>query len=89
MKRFLLSLCLLLVIVIGASAQDMINTPLTLEAVENGTINIINPNTLLIEHSFDGSNWQGSSSNPITIPVKAGDKVKFRGDNAAYGMFGE
>lgn len=89
MKRFLLSLCLLLVIVIGASAQDMISTPLTLEAVENGTINIINPNALLIEHSFDGSNWQGSSSNPITIPVKAGDKVKFRGDNAAYGMFGE
>lgn len=86
MKRFLFYFCLLLAIVIGASAQDMLSTPLTLEAVENGTINIINPNTLLIEHSLDGSNWEGTNSNPITIAVKAGDKVRFRGDNAAYGM---
>ena len=89
MKRFLFSFCLLLAIVIGASAQDMLSTPLTLEAVENGTINIINPNALLIEHSFDGSNWEGTNSNPITIAVKAGDKVRFRGDNAAYNAFGD
>ena len=48
MKKFLLSLLALIAIAIGAKGQDMTATPLTFEAVEAGTIKIVNPNALTI-----------------------------------------
>ena len=87
MKRFILSLMALMAIAVGGKAQDMSATPLTLEAVEAGTINFINPNLLTIEYSKDGTSWTAADSNPISIGVAAGDKVCFRGDNPTYGMF--
>ena len=71
--------------VLNVSDFDPYATPLTLEAVEAGTINIHNPNTLTIEYCKDGSTWISSNSNPISIEVAAGDQVCFRGDNPAYG----
>ncbi|MBQ9465427.1 MAG: BspA family leucine-rich repeat surface protein [Muribaculaceae bacterium] len=70
---------------IATRADDMTATPLTLEAIDNTTINISNPLALTIEYSVDeGATWTASAANPITIPVTAGDKVSLRGDNAAY-----
>lgn len=54
-KRLLLSLLFMAGTAAGATAQDMIATPLTFEAVEAGAINIINPNGLTIEYSKDGT----------------------------------
>ena len=71
----------------NSSDFDPYATPLTLEAVEAGTINIVNPNTLTIEYSKDGMTWTADNSNPISIAVAAGDVVQFRGNNPAYGMF--
>ena len=85
-KRILLSLLALMATAMGTKADDMTATPLTFEAVEAGTINIVNPNLLTIEFSKDGATWTAASSNPISIPVAAGDQVRFRGDNPAYGM---
>ncbi|MBQ7510428.1 MAG: leucine-rich repeat protein [Prevotella sp.] len=73
----------------NASDFDPYATPLTLEAVEAGTINIYNPNTLTIEYSKDGATWTSDNSNPISIAVAIGDQVRFRGDNMAYDMFGD
>ena len=86
-KRLLLSLLFMAGTAAGATAQDMIATPLTFEAVEAGAINIINPNGLTIEYSKDGTSWTASSTDPISISVAVGDQVRFRGDNPAYGKF--
>lgn len=83
-KIFLLTLLGLLVCRGGLKAQDMTATPLTLEAVEAGTINIVNRAGLTIEYNKNGGGWTASSENPISIPVAAGDKVQFRGDNSTY-----
>lgn len=62
-------------------------TPLTFEAVEAGaqvtfTINVA---TGPVEYSTDGTNWSAyTSATPITLAA-IGDKVMFRGTNAAYG----
>lgn len=61
----------------------MTSTPLTLEAVEAGTINIVNPNLLTIEYNKNGGGWTAASNNPISIGVAAGDQVQLRGDNQA------
>ncbi len=89
MRRLLLSLLALMAIAIGAKPQDMTATPLTLEAVEAGTINVINPNGLTIEYNKNGGGWTGSTANPISITVAATDVVQFRGDNETYLAFGE
>jgi len=86
-KRALLSLFTLLTAVAAVRAQDMTATPLTFEAVEAGTINIVNPNALTIEYSKNGGGWTAANSDPISITVGAGDVVLFRGDNPAYGTF--
>ena len=82
-QRFFLFILTLLV-VLGADAQDMTSTPLTMEAIEAGALNIINPNGLTIEYNKNGGGWTASSANPITINVAAGDAVQFRGDNKTY-----
>ena len=87
MKRLLPILLMLLGIITGVQAQDMTATPLTLEAVEAGTINVINPNGLTIEYNKNSGGWTASSTNPISISVAAGDAVQFRGDNQSYLTF--
>lgn len=90
MKRLLSTLLLLLGIIVGANAQnDMTSTPLTFEAVEAGTINIDNPNTLTIEYNKNNSGWTSANTDPISITVAAGDVVQFRGDNACYWATGD
>ena len=61
--------------------------PLTIEAIENGTITISNPQELSITYGKDihlGSATTSSNST-ITIDVSAGDKVRLWGDNEVYG----
>ena len=48
-----------------ASAFDPYTTPLTFEAVEAGTISIVNPNTLTIEYKKNSGEWTSANTNPI------------------------
>ena len=63
------------------------NEPFTIEAIDNGNIVITNPQKLWIKYnksiSLNGATADNSST--ITIPVAAGDKVRFWGDNTVYG----
>lgn len=62
-------------------------TPLTIEAIEDGTtVTITNPLALTIECSFDGgASWASSNAAPITISgIAAGSTVQLRANNAAY-----
>ena len=61
--------------------------PLTLEARAAGTITISNPRNLSITYGKEASIASAvtENHNPIVIPVNAGDKVRFWGDNPAYG----
>ena len=88
-KSLLSTFFLLLMALFHAKAQDMASTPLTMEAVEPGSIDIVNPVGLTMEYSKNGGDWTSSSTDPISIEVAAGDVVQFRGDNASYGTFGE
>lgn len=63
---------------------DEKRTPLTLEAVEAGTINIINPNGLTIDYKKNGEEWVSANDNPISISMAANDKVQLRGNNSCY-----
>ena len=63
---------------------DSQNTPLTVEAVEAGTITIANPLKLSIQYSLNDGEKNSSSANPITISASAGDKVQLYGDNQTY-----
>ena len=67
----------------------MTETPLTFEAVEAGTINIINPNGLTIEYNKNNTGWTSSSADPISIAVAANDVVAFRGNNSCYWASGD
>ncbi len=59
--------------------------PMTLEAVEDGTITIYNPNKLTILYSKNGAAKE-SFSDTEYIDVKAGDKVEFYGNNEGYAV---
>lgn len=55
-----------------------------MEAVTGGTIGISNPNQFTIEYKVENKDWSSSSNTSITISVKAGERVWFRGQNATY-----
>ena len=61
--------------------------PFTVEAIQDGTITITNPQALQITYgkaaSMAGATTSGNTI--INIPVSAGDKVRFWGDNPVYG----
>ena len=63
--------------------------PLTIEAIEDGTITILNPQGLTLRYSkaadMSLSNATSDIRTQIDIPVSAGDKLRLWGDNAAYG----
>ena len=61
--------------------------PLTLEAIDDGTITIMNPMGLAISYEKEGearvTSETGNTEN-ITIEVSAGTRVRFYGDNKTY-----
>ena len=62
-------------------------TPLTIEAIEAGTITIKNPQGLVISYQKNGGKKVTSTkddTSDIGIPVVAGDKVQLFGDNPTY-----
>jgi len=68
---------------------NALECPLTLEAIEDGTISINNTNMLKIGWTINGlasgyDDMTLSSEKRISIPVVAGDAVHLYGDNAAY-----
>lgn len=62
-----------------------IHQPLTLEAIENGTVSFDNPLGLTIEYSVNGIEWI-STTTTVTIDLKAGEQVLFRGNNESYSI---
>ncbi|MBQ6379075.1 MAG: leucine-rich repeat protein, partial [Prevotella sp.] len=89
-KRLLISV-LTFLFVIGAWAQDMLSTPLTLEATTSGDITFnltlaygTDPSVMnAIEYQKNGGEWTAYTWGDA-IPVAVGDKVAFRGDNVKY-----
>ena len=71
----------------GRRAETSISAvaiPLTLEALEDGTLSIENPKGLTIEYSFDNANWTPASDATIIIPFETGDCIYLRGNNSKY-----
>lgn len=64
--------------------------PLTIEAIEDGTLTISNPQGLSITwgKSITLASATTSSLSTINIPMTAGDKIRLWGDNACYGGAG-
>lgn len=59
--------------------------PLTIKAIEAGTITISNPDELLITYSINDKGKVSYKNETITISnLKAGDKVQLYGENPAY-----
>ena len=85
MKKIILLLLAVVAMTTKTRAQDMLNTPLTLEAITAGTISMNNPSSssLSIEYSKDGTTWTAVNTSPaITIEVAAGDVVRLRGQHS-------
>ena len=69
--------------------KDMLHTPLTFEAIEDGTINVTFSNGMdlakPITYTKNGVEYEGGTTN-FDIPVVAGDIVSFHSTNAALGQ---
>ena len=64
---------------------DPLTVPLTMEAVNAGTIVVSNPKALTFKYSTDnGATKTETSATNVEIPVEAGDKVQFYGNNTTY-----
>ena len=69
------------------TATITLHNPLTLQAIEEGTITIKNPNGLVISYEKNNGTRVTSSENNtanIEISVTNGDVVRFYGDNETY-----
>lgn len=69
-----------------AADGDMSITPLTLEAVEAGTITIKNTNGLTLDYTSSVSGAHSSSDNPVSITVAAGETIALQCSNITKGM---
>ena len=90
MKKKLLFLFVSLLTSFGAWAQneDMLSTPLTLEAIEAGVITFNNNAEGPVTYRVNGGEVQSIGSKTTgNIAINAGDKVAFFGDNETYGYF--
>jgi len=84
------------VVTVQPAAPPMLATPLTIEALEDGatvTFKALNSAPAnAIEYSKDGgATWTAGNTGGTGVSVnlaKAGDKVMFRGENAAYATSG-
>lgn len=66
-------------------SDDINSTPLTLEAIESGTISFKNrASGIVIYRIDDASDMTIGAGTTEEIPVTAGQKVRFYGDNATY-----
>ena len=70
-----------------APVPDMHEVPLTLEAIEDGTITIKNELNLLLGYAVNGGDITWENTNPIEIPVVAGQQVAFYGDNESCASY--
>lgn len=87
MKKNLLLLFAALLSTIGSWAQveDMLSTPLTLEAIEAGTITFDNYANGPVTYRVNDEKVKTIDSEMTRdIELKAGDKVVFLGDNVSY-----
>lgn len=66
------------------SEAEKLGTPLTLEAIESGTVTIDNQRKLTIGYAIDGGDITWGSDATIEIPLTTGQQVAFYGDNARY-----
>lgn len=65
---------------------DMLNTPLTLEATEDGTtVTITNKSGVTFSYTVNGGTPVSTSSN-ASFTLQAGDKVQFNSTNSALGV---
>ena len=64
------------------SEAEMLAMPLTLEAIEDGTITIKNGLMLTLGYAIDGGDIIWKNTTPIEISVVAGQQVAFYSDNA-------
>lgn len=72
----------------GQENAGMLETPLTLEAIENGEITFDNKAEGGVYYRVNGGQEQMIGSNNVgAIPVNKGDKVAFYGNNAVYSSF--
>ncbi len=62
-----------------------IETPLTIEAIENATVTITNPQTLTIGYIVNNGALTWASDATISVNLTAGDKMSLYGNNAYYG----
>lgn len=62
-----------------------INEPLTIEAIEEGVVSFNNPIGLTIEYSKNGEVWTSTEAS-ISIDLKAGERILFRGNNESYSV---
>ena len=74
-----------------AAAPDFSTEPLTFNILSDGTVNWTASDSSLtktIEYKLNNGEWTSITSNTgssaPTITVKAGNKIQFKGDNAAY-----
>ena len=72
------------VIINGTITDYYERQPLTLEAIEDGTITISNPLGLNIYYAKQNDQWSSSSYKSITISYSAGDKISIFGNNSTY-----
>ena len=74
--------------IIGISGENKVlsdsETPLCLEAIEDGTITISNPLGLTIEYSKDMSSWTPTAESEISVTVSSGEEVYLQGNNDSY-----
>lgn len=69
------------------SEAEKLGTPLTLEAIEDGTVTIDNQRKLTIGYAINGGDITWGSDATIEIPLTAGQQVAFFGDNASYATY--
>ena len=87
MKTKLLFLIATLFIAVGtwAQSEDMLSTPLTFEAFEEGTLSFKNRSAGPVTYRVNGGETQTvESMKEVEIPLAIDDKVEFFGDNATY-----
>lgn len=76
----LASLCLMAV----AQSDNMLSTPLTIEAISDGVVTIDNPRSLTLQYSLNGYSKISVSEENIELYMMEGDKLALYGNNASY-----
>ena len=90
MKKLFTLFCLIVVAVCARADDAMLSTPLTVEAIEAGTVHFNNKVEGPVSYTVNGGAKQTIAGETLVeITVKAGDKVAFYGDNAVYFHYDE